>query len=313
MVNYSVFAPVYNEAGNIINLYKEVKKVMEKIGSWEMIFVNDGSTDNSLDEMLSIKDKKVKVVDLKKNYGQAIAMDAGFSACKGDIIISLDADLQNNPQDIPRLLAKMKNEGLDVVAGWRAKRKDPIWMLFVTKVAKFLRGFLASDGVHDSGCTLRVYRKEAVEDIELWGEMHRYIMALLKWKGIKVSELKVNHRRRICGKTKYNWKKSVKGLVDLIYIWFWKKFSGRPLHLFGAVGLFLIGLGILSGFWTFYLKFFNGTSLSDSMWMILSFFLFLIGIQFFFTGITMDLLIRNYYNSSKEARYKVRNEYVGGK
>lgn len=307
MVKYSIFAPIYNEEGNIKELYRQVKVVMEGLKeSWELILVNDGSTDNSLNEILSIKDKRVVLVDLKKNYGQAVAMDAGFRYAKGEIIISIDADLQNDPADIPKLLEKLEKDNLDVVAGWRYQRKDPAWMLVVTRSARLLRGMFASDGVHDSGCTLRVYRKEFVSELELWGEMHRYIIALLRWHGARVGELKVNHRPRTAGVSKYNWKKSFKGLVDLFYIWFWKKFSARPLHLFGVSGLFLIFFGMLSALWTLKLKLLNGVSLSDSVWFMMSGFLVLIGIQFFIFGIVLDLLIRNYYNTSLEKRYDIK-------
>lgn len=310
MVKYSVFTPVYNEQGNILPLFKQIKEVMESISKdWELIFVNDGSSDKSLVEMKSIDDKRVKIVDLRRNYGQAIAMDAGFREASGEFVISLDADLQNDPKDIPRLLKKLEQDNLDVVAGWRFKRKDPLWMIFVTTIAKFLRSFFASDGVHDSGCTLRVYRREIIEDMEFSGEMHRYIMALLRWKGARVGELKVNHRARVHGVSKYGLYKSVKGFVDLFYIWFMKKFSGRPLHLFGVTGLFLMFSGGVFLAWSIYLKVFLSTSLSDSAWFTLAFFLILVGLQFFISGIMLDVMMKNYYNTSKERRYHVRKVY----
>ena len=304
-VKYSVFAPVFNEEGNLTKLYNEVKEVMDSLdGAWEFIFVNDGSTDGSLAEIRSLKN--VVLVDLAKNYGQSVAMDAGFRTARGDFIITIDADLQNDPKDIPALLKKMEDEKLDVVAGWRAKRRDPFWMKIVTRCARFLRGFIVSDKIHDSGCTLRVYRRSVVEDLELWGEMHRYIIEMLVWNGAKVGELKVNHRRRNAGKTKYTWKKSFKGFVDLMYIWFWKKFSSRPLHLFGISGMFLGFLGFWCGVFSVYTKLVYGTSLSDSGWFILSLFLILMGIQFFTFGILFDLVIRNYYQGSRENRYSVK-------
>ncbi len=314
MIKFSVFAPIYNEQGNILKLYSEISSVMDTMGSWELIFINDGSCDDSLKEMLSINSSSLRVIDLKKNYGQSVAMDAGFRACKGEYVISMDADLQNDPKDIPKMFKKMQEDKLDVIAGWRKKRCDPLWMLVITKSARFLRGILAKDGVHDSGCTLRIYKREFIEDLELWGEMHRYIIALLKWRGAKIGEMVVNHRPRIHGHTKYNWKKSLKGFVDLIYIWFWKKFSQRPLHLFGGVGFFLGIMGFLSSFWTFKLKIFNNVSLSDSVWFIMSGFLIITALLFFMFGIMLDIMIRTYYNGSLvESRYKIRKEYVGGK
>lgn len=314
MVKFSVFAPIYNEEGNILDLYSEISSVMDKLGSWELILINDGSRDNSLKEMLSIKDKKIKVIDLKRNYGQSVAMDVGFRTCKGEYIISIDADLQNDPKDIPKMFKKMQDEGLDVIAGWRKKRKDPLWMLIITKTARLLRGLFASDGVHDSGCTLRIYKKDYVDDLELWGEMHRYIIALIRWKGAVIGEIEVNHRPRTNGCSKYNWKKSFKGFVDLIYIWFWKKFSQRPLHLFGIFGIFIGFFGFLSTIWTLKLKFINDVSLSDSVWFIMSGFLLLTALLFFMFGIMFDLMIRTYFNTSPvENRYKIKKEYIGGK
>ncbi len=306
-VKYSVFTPIYNEEGNIIPLYNQVRKVMDKLGGkWELLLINDGSTDNSLNEILSIKDRRVRPIALQKNYGQSVAMDCGFRYVRGEYVISLDADLQNDPNDIPRLLKKLDKEHYDVVCGWRYVRKDPTWMIVVTKSAKFLRRLFISDSVHDSGCTLRIYRKRVVEDLELWGEMHRYIVAILRWKGARIGEMKVNHRPRTKGVTKYNWYKSVKGFVDLFYVWFWKKFSSRPLHFLGVNGLFLMMLSGLSGLWSVYLKVFLGRDLSDSGWFILTFFLFLMGFQLFVSGIILDILIKDYYNTSFEDRYKIR-------
>jgi len=305
MVEYSVFAPVYNEEANIAPFYEAVRDVMDKIGKpWELILVNDGSTDNSLQEMRKLKG--VVIVDLQRNYGQSVAMDAGFRQAKGNIIITLDADLQNDPKDIPKLLKKLYDDDLDVVAGWRQKRKDPLWMRVVTKCARLLRRAFISDGVKDSGCTLRVYRREMVHDLELWGEMHRYIIALLRWRGARIGQLQVKHHARTAGVSKYNALKSLRGFVDLFYIWFWKKFSARPLHLFGVFGILLMSFGVLAGFWTMYLKFFNNVSLSDSVWFAMSGFTFLIGLQFFVSGIMLDLLIRNYHNTSLEKRYVIR-------
>ncbi|MDZ7611996.1 MAG: glycosyltransferase family 2 protein [Candidatus Moranbacteria bacterium] len=308
---FSLFVPVNNEEGNIKKLYGEIKPVMDKMGSWELILINDGSDDGSLEEMEEIhkKSDNVIVVDLKKNYGQSIAMDAGFRQARGEYVISLDADLQNDPADIPAMFEQMQKENLDVIAGWRKKRKDPTWMLAITRVAKMLRKIFINDGVNDSGCTLRIYRSEYIKDMELWGEMHRYVVALLKWQGARVGQRAVNHRPRTAGITKYNWKKSIKGLIDLFYIWFWRKYSNRPLHLFGSLGLFLVIVGAVSAAETVWI-FFQGQSLSDSAWPLLTAFFLIMGIQFFFFGVIIDLLIRNHYNTSKvEDRYAIKKIY----
>lgn len=309
-MKYSVFVPVYNEAGNLERLYEKIKEVMDKLGEWELILVNDGSTDGSLQEMRAIKAPNIRILDMMRNYGQATAMDVGFKESQGDIIISLDADLQNDPQDIPKILQKMEDEDLDVVAGWREKRKDPLWVRVVTKAARTFRRMFIADDVHDSGCTLRAYKKNVVEDLDLWGEMHRYIIALLRFRGAKIGEIKVAHHPRTVGKSKYNWKKSIKGFLDLLYIWFWKKFSSRPLHLFGVLGALMIFMGFLSGLFTVYLKFFKDVDLSNSVWFLLTVFLIILGVQFFITGVMIDLMIRTYYSNSIEKRYKVKKEYI---
>lgn len=311
-VQFSVFAPVYNEEGNLTDLYHQVKTVMNHMGTWELILINDGSQDNSLAEMKMLHEQhsEVVLVNLKRNYGQAVAMDAGFRQARGQYLISLDADLQNDPADIPQMFDKMQNQNLDVVTGWRRKRKDPAWMLIITKSARFLRGIFIGDGMKDSGCTLRIYKREYIQDLELWGEMHRYILALLKWRGAKIDQVEVNHRARLHGVSKYNWKKSLKGLVDLFYIWFWRKYSNRPLHLFGTAGLGLSFLGILTGLRTIWL-FIAGSSLSDSAWLILTIFFWIMGLQFFFFGVIIDLLIRIHYNSSPiEKRYSIYEIYT---
>ena len=306
-IQFSVFAPVYNEEGNLIDLYQQVKTVMNQMGTWELILINDGSRDNSLAEMKMLCEKypEVVVVNLKRNYGQAVAMDAGFRQARGQYLISLDADLQNDPADIPAMFTKMQTNNLDIITGWRRKRKDPAWMLIITKSARFLRGIFIGDGMKDSGCTLRIYKREYVQDLELWGEMHRYILALLKWRGAKIDQIEVNHRARLHGVSKYNWKKSLKGLVDLFYIWFWRKYSNRPLHLFGVAGLGLNFLGVLTGIRTIWL-FVSGSSLSDSAWLVLTIFFWIMGLQFFFFGVIIDLLIRIHYNASPiENRYSI--------
>ena len=302
----SVVIPVYNEEENLSILYKEIKQSLSRITKeHEIIFVNDGSTDNSLAELKKLKD--IKIIDLNRNYGQATSLDAGFKEAKGDIIVSLDGDYQNDPKDIPRLLDKLKEENLDVVAGWRKHRKDKSGIRILTLVGRMLRKLLISDKVHDTGCTLRVYKKKAVKSLDLQGEMHRYILALLRWKGFKIGEIEVNHRARLHGKTKYGYSKSVRGLIDLIYIWFINKYSQRPSHLFGYLSFYMFAFGVVSGLWSIYEKLFKGLSLNRNAWFFVSFYLFLASIMFFSFGIIIDLLIRIHLNSSPyEKRYNIR-------
>jgi len=305
-IEYSVVIPVFNEEQNISLLDSEIKSVMDKLlGKYEIIYVNDGSNDSSLEQLKRLKD--IKIITLNRNYGQATALDAGFKESSGKIVISLDADLQNDPRDIPRLIAKLKDRNLDVVAGWRRVRNDKAGIRALTNTGRFLRRFLINDPVHDTGCTLRVYRKEAVKSLDLQGEMHRYILALLRWKGFRIGELEVNHRPRYSGKTKYGYDKAVRGFIDLIYIWFIEKYSQRPLHMFGRLGIGSFFLGVLAEAWSLYTRLFQGLSLNRNGWFFLGFFLILAGIMFFSFGITLDLLMKIYLNTSQnEKRYYIK-------
>ncbi|MEK7113207.1 MAG: glycosyltransferase family 2 protein, partial [Patescibacteria group bacterium] len=250
-LNFSVVVPIYNEEGNILSLHQEISSELASLSSkYEIIYINDGSTDRSLEELKSLN--KAKIINLNRNYGQATAFDAGFKVAMGDIVISMDGDGQNDPRDIHLLLKKMHDEDLDVVAGWRKVRKDRNMIKVFTRIGRWFRKILIKDIVHDTGCSFRVYKREAVKSLDIGGEMHRYILALLRWKGFSIGEVFVNDRKREYGKSKYNWKKSIKGLIDLIFIWFIHKYSQRPMHLFGSISFVLLLLGFLSGLWTLY-------------------------------------------------------------
>lgn len=303
MLMYSVVLPVYNESGNLKELDAEIKQVMKGLkGGFEVIYVNDGSSDDSLKVLKSLKG--VKIIDLNRNYGQSTALDAGFKQAEGKYVISLDSDLQNDPSDIPKLLKKLKGEGLDVVAGWRKERRDSLWVKLLSGFASFLRGLFINDPVHDEGCTLRVYRREAVQCLDLQGEMHRYIISLLRWKGFSVGEVVVNHRRRKSGCSKYGLLKCLKGFVDLLYVWFVSKYYQRPLHLFGYFSFFSLFLGLFSGVFTLYKKLVEGLSFNRNAWFFVSIFSLLASVLFLSFGITIQLLIRVYLNTSEyEDRY----------
>ncbi len=302
----SVVIPVYNEEGNIIPLHNELLPVLRQLtDDYEIIYVIDGGTDKSMDEALSLKD--VTVIELNRNYGQATALDAGFKEATGDIIVSLDGDGQNDPKDIKKMLAKLREEDLDVVTGWRKNRQDKKNIRFITLIARLLRKFFINSKFNDSGCTLRVYRKEAVKSLDIGGEMHRYILALLKWKGFKIQEMVVNHRERKRGKSKYNSRKAVRGFIDLIYVWFIHKYSGRPMHLFGYMGIFSFIFGAAATIWSFYIRFLGGISLNRNGWFFIGFFCLLAGIIFFSFGIVLDLLIKVQLTASPyEKRYYIR-------
>ena len=305
-LDLSVVVPVFNEEGNILKLDKEIKEAVSKItANFEVIYINDGSTDGSLDELKSLKD--IIIINLNCNYGQTTALDAGFRACTGQYVVSLDGDGQNDPRDIANHLEKLVAEKLDVVAGWRKKRKDSKSVNLLTLVGRLLRRILIKDVVHDTGCTLRVYKKKAVECLDIGGEMHRYILAILKWKGFKVGEVIVNHRPRTIGKSKYNCTKAVRGFIDLIYIWFIQKYSQRPLHLFGYASFSLFFFSMLLGGFSIYQKVALGASINRSGYFLVGAFMLLTSIILFSFGIVIDLLINIKFNSSQnEKRYYVR-------
>lgn len=304
-MKFSVVIPIYNEKGNIRMLDSEVRSVVQKMGTFEIIYINDGSTDSSLKVLKTLKN--CKIIDLQGNYGQSIALDAGFKAAQGDYVISLDGDLQNDPKNLPAMFKKMQEEELDVIAGWRKKRKDKVSIKIFTIISRMIRGLLIRDHVHDTGCTLRIYTNAAVKSLDLWGEMHRYILALLRWKGFRIGEIVVNHRPRIHGDTKYGADKVLKGFVDLIYIWFISKFSSRPLHLFGKMGLASFAIGVICELKMIQEKIFWGIDLSNNGWFIVGFFFIGLGMMLFITGIIIDLQIRIHLtNSPYEKRYYIR-------
>lgn len=309
----SVVIPFYNEQGNVLPLLKKIENTLKRDFSsfdYEIIMVSDGSSDNTWSEIKQSNfiNKNVIGIKLNRNYWQSIAMDAWFQKTTGNIIITLDGDGQNDADDIKKLYNKMIEEDLDIVAWWREKRKDPIWMLIITKIARFLRKILINDGVHDSGCTLRIYKKEVIENLYLWAEMHRYIIAIAKINGFKISELKVNHLPRTIGNSKYTWKKSIKWLIDLFYIWFIAQYNSRPLHLFWMLWLINAFLWSIFLVFSFYQKIFHAISLSRSGWLMLGIFFIQIGLILFIFGMMIDIMIRNYYNTSREKRYIIKEE-----
>jgi len=301
----SVIVPVYNEEGAATNLHQEILNVCQKINKpFEIIFVNDGSSDKTLEVLKTLS--PIKVVNLRGNFGQTAAMDAGIKAASGFYLATLDGDGQNDPADIPNLIAELEKNDLDVVSGWRKNRKDTFMKKFSSKCAAYVRKRLINDGIHDSGCSLKVYKKECFKGVTLYGEMHRFIPAVLKIKGFKIGELAVNHRPRKTGKTKYNWKRGIKGILDMFSVWFWKKYANRPLHLFGGMGVLLILLSLFSGLLAMYKKIFSGQDLSDTALTELSMFGFFVGIMFFIFGLLADILSKNYYATHKEEAYSVK-------
>lgn len=296
---YSVVVPVYNEAGNAGPLYEEIKAELETLGkSHEIIFVNDASADGTLQELVA--KKPITIISLRKNAGQSAAMDAGIKQASGSIIITMDGDGQDDPAHIKDLLDKL-DEGYDVVCAWRHKRRDSGFKRFISAGWRYLRNYLVDDGVHDAGTQFRVYKREVFEDFDLYGERHRFIPALMKWRGFRVAEVKVNHRPRVHGHTKYSWTKIFKGFSDMLYMWFLHKYSTRPVHLFGSLGLISAGIGVLILLALVYLRLFHEYYLSERIWPLVGFFFLLIGVQLFVTGV----LAANLLEMSPKKKYFV--------
>jgi len=303
-VELSVVVPIYNEEGNVEELHRQIVDACKKLEkSYEVIFVDDGSSDQTVAKCKKLQ--PLTLVELRKNFGQTAAFDAGFKQSRGKIIITMDGDLQNDPADIKLLLEK-KKEGYDVVSGWRKKRKDSFSKKFFSRTANLLRKVLLEDKIHDSGCSLKAYDGKALRNVDLFGEMHRFIPALLELDGYSVGEVVVSHHPRIHGETKYNWKRSVKGFVDMIFIWFWRKYASRPLHFFGGGGivLMLIGSGIIG--WMLVEKLFLGATLAERIWPLIGVFLIMLGVQFFIFGFLADIAIKNYYKNNHRMNYNIK-------
>lgn len=306
-MKYSIIVPVYNEEGNVAKLHADIVEAMKTIiggESFEIIFIDDGSTDDTVPILSELS--PLVLIQFRKNFGQTAAMDAGIKQATGEFIITLDGDGQNPPSEIPKLIEKQQENDVDVVSGWRAKRKDTFSKRFVSRVANQLRKILVDDGIQDSGCSLKIYRRTCFDTIDLYGEMHRFIPAILKLKGFTIAEVQVAHREREFGASKYNWKRTIKGLLDMLSVWFWKKYAARPLHLFGSISFFLIFISFVTGIITIYKKIVLGLDLSDTVLTEITLFSFLIGAQFFVFGLIADMLAKNYYASSKDQPYLVK-------
>lgn len=305
MYRISVVVPVYNEEGNAAQLHEEIKEVCEKNNyEYEIIFVNDGSSDRT-DEICRTL-RPLKYIKLRRNFGQTAAMDAGIKAAQYDYIVTMDGDRQNDPADIPMMLDYLLENDLDVVSGWRKHRKDTFMKKFTSRGANFLRHILVKDGIHDSGCSLKVYRKECFEGINLYGEQHRFIPAILKIKGFSVGEVVVNHRARTAGKTKYNWKRTIKGFVDMISVWYWNNFSSRPLHLLGALGMLFLTMGGCCGIWSVAL-FLEGRKMSNNIFPpLFTIFFIIIGLLMFVFGLMSEIMVKTYYGVHVDSAYSIK-------
>ncbi|MFA5830726.1 MAG: glycosyltransferase family 2 protein [Candidatus Paceibacterota bacterium] len=306
----SIIAPLYNEEKNIKPLLREIREVMQKNGfSYEIITINDGSKDGSFRELLSVaeKDEKIKIIDFAFNTGQTAALSAGIEAATGDIIIPIDSDLENDPNDIPLLVKKLE-EGYDVVSGWRKDRWKGEYMTrkLPSVVANKIISSVAGLYLHDYGCTLKAYRREIISDVHLYGEMHRFILAYAFWKGARVTEIPVSYRARIYGESKYGFSRTFKVLLDLVVMKFLHKYMNKPMHFFGGVGFLFFTMGVFVGVWAMVLKFVYGVSFISTPLPVLCVFLLLVGVQLIALGVVAEILMRTYYESQGKKPYTVK-------
>lgn len=305
----SIVIPIFNEGENIEPLYSRLKEALD--GFWvdyEIIMVDDGSTDGSFEILkgLQAQEPLLRVVRLRRNFGQTAAFAAGFDYARGEVIVTLDADLQNDPADIPALLSKIE-EGYDVVSGWRVRRKDPfLSRRLPSLVANFLISEVTGVKLHDYGCSLKAYRREVIENIDLYGELHRFIPALASWMGISLAEVPVSHQERRFGRSKYGLSRTIKVLLDLLTVRFLLSYSTRPIHIFGFVGLLAFLAGILLGGYLTYIKFAYHQDIGGRPLLLLAILLMVVGIQTVTMGLLGELIVRTYHEAQDKPIYAVR-------
>ncbi|MCS7232782.1 MAG: glycosyltransferase family 2 protein [Synergistetes bacterium] len=303
----SIVIPIYNERENIGELYERLKGALSGL-NYEIVFVDDGSKDGSTEIIrdIALKDERVKGVILKRNYGQTSALSAGFEIAKGDVIITMDGDLQNDPEDIPLLLQKI-DEGYDVVSGWRKARKDHfLKRKLPSSIANWIISRITGVKLHDYGCTLKAYRREILEDLSLYGELHRFIPALASMNGAKVTEVIVKHHPRKRGKSKYGLERIPKVLLDTLLVKFLLSYRTRPIHLLGGWGLIGFFAGFLIALYLSIQKLFWGIELSRRPMLLLAVLLMIAGIQLISTGLIAEMLMRTYYESQGKKPYQIK-------
>lgn len=304
----SIVVPVYNEEESMPILYKTIKDVMDDTGlPYEIIFIDDGSIDNTFSILSDIQknDANVIAISFRRNFGQTAAMAAGFDYARGEIIVTMDADLQNDPKDIPRLLERAKE--YDVVSGWRKNRKDPFFSRRLpSMIANYLISKVTGVYLHDYGCTLKAYRKEVVKNIRLYGEMHRFIPAIANWIGATFTEEVVGHHHRRFGKSKYGISRTLRVLLDLLTVKFLQSFSTRPIHAFGTPGLILGGIGFLISLYLTYAKLALGYQIGGRPLLLLAVLLIILGAQLVVMGLLGEMLARVYHESQGKAIYTIR-------
>src|SRR5437867_8236405 len=309
----SIFLPVFNEEPNLRPLQARLDEALQKLGRpAEIIYVDDGSTDRSLDVLreLAQADQRVRVIALRRNYGQTPAMAAGIHAARGRVLIPMDADMQNDPADIARLLDKL-DEGFDVVSGWRKNRQDKlITRKIPSMIANRVISWIGGVPLHDYGCSLKAYRRESLADVQLYGEMHRFIPIYASWAGARVTEIPVEHHARTMGKSKYGLSRTLKVVFDLMTIKFMASYQTKPIYVFGSFGMLAFAISLLAGLYAVFLKIFHKADFVQTPLPILTIVMFAVGIQFVLMGLLAEMLVRTYHESQAKPIYGVR-ERIG--
>jgi len=313
-MDLSIVIPLYNEEENVKPLYEKLKAALDGAGrEYEIIIVDDGSTDGSFEVLkrLHQDDERLKVIRFRRNFGQTAAFAAGFDRSQGQVVITMDADLQNDPADIPLLLEKVV-EGYDVVSGWRLPRQDP----FLTRrlpsmIANWLISQVTGVRLHDYGCSLKAYRREVVKNVQLYGELHRFIPAIANWMGVSVAEVPVRHYPRRFGRSKYGLSRTARVLLDLLTVRFLLSYSTRPIHVFGGLGLISFVAGIGLGGYLSYVKFILGEKIGDRPLLLLAILLMVMGVQLISMGLLGELVVRTYYETLDKPTYAVREVLDG--
>jgi glycosyltransferase involved in cell wall biosynthesis len=308
-VDISVVVPLYNEKENLADLHQQLTAALRPLGRpFEIVLVDDGSSDGTREDLLELeaRDPRVKAVVLRRNFGQTAAFSAGFDRSKGDVVVTSDGDLQNDPSDIPALVAKLEGEDLDMVCGWRKTRRDPLSKRIPSFFANRLISWSTGVALHDYGCSLKVMRGEVARGIRLYGEMHRFIPAVASWMGVSLAELPVNHRPRTRGQSKYGLGRTVRVLLDLFTVKFLHSYGTRPAHLFGLMGLASGGLGFALLAYLAVLKLFFDEALAGRPLLLLGALLFLTGVILVSFGLMGELLVRTWHESQGKPIYMVQ-------
>ena len=311
-IDLSIMIPVYNEAENIDELLEQIHTAVKSLEkTYEILIVDDGSTDGTWNRLVEKKktDSHIKLVRFRRNFGQTAAMQAGFDHARGQVIVTMDGDLQNEPKDIGLLLEKIE-EGYDIVSGWRYPRKDPfIKRRLPSIIANKIISLTTKVKLHDYGCSLKAFRHDVVKQLDLYGELHRFIPALAHWMGVSVAEVKVRHHARKRGKSKYGISRTFKVLLDLITVKFLLSYATKPIQIFGSVGLLSGGLGVISGLYLAYVRFILAQPIGGRPLLLIAVLLIFMGIQFITIGLLAEIQTRTYHESQQKPIYVIK-EYV---